>query len=747
MSTTVIAGKPSNTVGNKDSVLVLRGSSIKIQWGNKFIDLIKNGKINVESDKILKNADSIENVSTDGIYLIEDSVWAVIGGVKIQLSGDSSTTYVSYLIEQETTSEQKNRALTNIGFYYDTYEQARNAGLTKGIIYVQGDNKLYIVNNGLLTEYGTSSITEEEIINELFIKGYSLLVDNDAYITCKNDSIVLHKQLILNDLLQSNGASDSTGFRLYMKGGESYLEIDNIIQRKLAIEKANIYPTKYYQEENIIINIIRDDITEETELTLLHSEKYKEGDQLITYILLDKEVQDNEGLIKVKQVLIPVLFTIQSIEDNIYKGIINADSEDEELVKQLIANIHLLKNKSIFYRYGELPVSRIQDHNYDLFEAKEEQNLENVKARIGTISEIETPLLGVNIEKFLEPEDSKLGIYSNNSVLYNSKSIQSETYISETESYDNITTKIGTLPEKDIQQRPITDFTKKKQGIYSDNAVLDEPNLIKASEYAPTFKKLNNTDIYPKYDSELFIPTAFTLDVSHNKVVPDLEWIKELLDSYIPIGTIIMWNGGKVPPGWAICDGKNGTPDLTNRFIKGSVGSVGAIDNAEITKENKLKLKQEHLPIHSHPHLPHIHEHNEHRHYISAMNIETSNSDSLSMSFNWSDYAWGLRSDSITYVSNVDDVQYDTNSASFINDYSTQGGTTSGGDHTHSVSIPQTYTLPTASTEKEQTSKEEPLTQSDYPNKEINIQPQAYSLIFIMKISNWKDYRDMIIVT
>jgi hypothetical protein len=49
MSTTTIAGKPSNTIGEKDSTLVLRGSSIKIQWGNKFIDLIKNGKINSDS--------------------------------------------------------------------------------------------------------------------------------------------------------------------------------------------------------------------------------------------------------------------------------------------------------------------------------------------------------------------------------------------------------------------------------------------------------------------------------------------------------------------------------------------------------------------------------------------------------------------------------------------------------------------------------------------------------------------------
>ena len=160
MASTVIAGKSSNTIGDKDSVLVLKGSSVKIQWGNKFIDLIKNGKINSDSQKLLKTADSEEELTTDGLYLVEDSVWAVIGGTKVQLSGDSTTTYVSYLTEQkDITGEQKERALTNIGFYYETLEEANAAGLTSGIIYVKGDNKLYLIKDGILTEYINTQTT------------------------------------------------------------------------------------------------------------------------------------------------------------------------------------------------------------------------------------------------------------------------------------------------------------------------------------------------------------------------------------------------------------------------------------------------------------------------------------------------------------------------------------------------------------------------------------------------------------
>ena len=38
--------------------------------------------------------------------------------------------------------------------------------------------------------------------------------------------------------------------------------------------------------------------------------------------------------------------------------------------------------------------------------------------------------------------------------------------------------------------------------------------------------------------------------------------------NYLPKGVILAYNSPKAPPGWAICDGKNGTPDLRGRFIR-----------------------------------------------------------------------------------------------------------------------------------------------------------------------------------
>jgi len=42
------------------------------------------------------------------------------------------------------------------------------------------------------------------------------------------------------------------------------------------------------------------------------------------------------------------------------------------------------------------------------------------------------------------------------------------------------------------------------------------------------------------------------------------------IDLCMPIGSIIMWNKSTIPANWRICDGNNGTPNLTNRFIMGT---------------------------------------------------------------------------------------------------------------------------------------------------------------------------------
>ena len=49
-----------------------------------------------------------------------------------------------------------------------------------------------------------------------------------------------------------------------------------------------------------------------------------------------------------------------------------------------------------------------------------------------------------------------------------------------------------------------------------------------------------------------------------------------------PAGIIVVWAGSiaEIPPGWAHCDGDNGTPDLTDAFIPG-VGGLYEFDDRQ----------------------------------------------------------------------------------------------------------------------------------------------------------------------
>jgi hypothetical protein len=65
----------------------------------------------------------------------------------------------------------------------------------------------------------------------------------------------------------------------------------------------------------------------------------------------------------------------------------------------------------------------------------------------------------------------------------------------------------------------------------------------------------------------------------------------------VPIGGIIMWTGFTVPARWALCDGTNGTPNLSGMFIRGSgvgnpIGSSGGSDTITLGVPN--------LPPHNH---------------------------------------------------------------------------------------------------------------------------------------------------
>lgn len=69
--------------------------------------------------------------------------------------------------------------------------------------------------------------------------------------------------------------------------------------------------------------------------------------------------------------------------------------------------------------------------------------------------------------------------------------------------------------------------------------------------------------------------------------------------SFFPVGGIIMWHGstGSIPTGWALCDGTNGTPNLSGKFIVSQGSGYAVNDNGG---SNTHAITEAELPAHSH---------------------------------------------------------------------------------------------------------------------------------------------------
>ena len=57
-----------------------------------------------------------------------------------------------------------------------------------------------------------------------------------------------------------------------------------------------------------------------------------------------------------------------------------------------------------------------------------------------------------------------------------------------------------------------------------------------------------------------------------------------------------MFNGTAIPEGWHVCDGTDNTPNLIDKFIKGS----GTISLGETGGNSEITLTVENLPEHTH---------------------------------------------------------------------------------------------------------------------------------------------------
>lgn len=701
----VFNGRAYETAGNTNSDFMIKTKGkIKIQWGDKFIDLIKDGKINTESDFLNSVKDPESIGKTDGLYYTKSdgSLWVVIGGNKINLKGDIGNIYVSYMAPQDTTLEQKKQAQYNIGLVYKTMAEAQAAGITSGFVYIEDEQRLLIGSNGELMEYQVklpNPITEQLVISKndsnkgaIMIVGRgennSLNFNNDALIYYDNYTLILdaqgsdisinnaasfHEDLVhflsevkfdqkvTGNRFESENADSGHGFRLYYEDLQSTLEVDNLIVRNGINVKDQLYPIKYYQEENIL-ELAESTDTEATGLEmdvnfiLANPYQGEVDDYLCTFVTVEDEGQDAvHGVVEVN-------FKVKSIDETDKRKIVVTETKvitENEDLKSKLENFNdlqpLLTNKHIYYMAGKRPVTRIENHNIDLLNVKtveEEQDSANVSFRIGSVRELEVDIKGFKITDFLTDEEKVIGIYSDNAVFENpyvvqpelyisenpevldpkntntkigkisdietsifgtnvsnltdkeygiftdnlvshkAKLTQPEIYVSESDSFNNITTKVGDISEVSMKNGNIGTYTSKKQGIYSDNAVLEESTFIKTKQYNTEFKKLDGT--YPKYEEGWTIP-----EESDDQTIATTLWVqthlKPMKEDIKKNRTDIDINAGEISSLWSALGALGDEVGEVEITVEGNTTDISGLETDITELQNRIKELEEAL--------------------------------------------------------------------------------------------------------------------------------------------------------
>lgn len=616
-------GKNYQEAGSSSSPLLLRSNGeIKLQWGNKFIDLVKNGKINSEAKDYIFTVDTSDEIKANGIYLVteDSSIWINVEGTKTRLS-DTNTTYVSFLTEQETTPEQKQQALTNLGLIYENIDALNKANLVTGLAYVVETNKLYLIQNKVVSEYQvtsalpTSGKFDDLAISNLTIKNNTInssqliLAINDIPYLQLNDNILCSVPFLVDKLQSVNYNYNKSGFALYQDNGKSVLDIDSLNWRNIESELPKNQKT--YITYTILgdFNIVTEvtDVSSETESLYKLQLKYPNNipPNLPNYILAELETTYNIFLLTTKvQVQDDVSYNQIVLDKNIpetHQLYVKFSDSSTKLYSRndtKVFDVNLKVDEAYLYNNGIdtkyiVDIDNAQKHDIIPLEFE--------------VCEIDKYYIIIKLQNTLLASDllnaTQLKIYQARVPQF----IQGEGFLA-LRKWDSVNNKyvyhtiMGTYKESEFG---ISDDTNDKFGFYSDDVKVTGISLSGAqfSGQLPSF-----TEIKPDTIADNQFPTMEIVNEKIKKAVDDVGDTNIALvnKNSLPKGSIIMFNSAEnIPDKWQICDGTNGTPNLIDKFIKagttlkeesveltkyvGSTETPGEV-TSEQTEDNKYKL-------------------------------------------------------------------------------------------------------------------------------------------------------------
>ena len=591
-----IFGGNHEEIGSTDKNLILKTQGkIRIQWGKKFIDLLDNdGNINCGLKNIINQVSSEDSIKKDGFYYLNGALIACVGGQKITISSESGNTFVSFLVQQDTTNDQKKIAQKNIGLYYDS---KKDINVTNGIAYVEDEGTIYIINNGNISQFsasipnpypkqfvinkedqtskGSLIITGSGEPNGLMFDTLSIYSDNGAiyksnlhqFIVNNNTVAKINQDGITVNQISSENANQDKGYRIYNSKGKYILDIDSINVRDGMDIPPNIYPLEYSLNQNIITKTKEESSTGKIKCYLKYTNTYKVGDKLLIY--------DQANLNKIK------ITVLEKGENYIITN--NTEVSKISNVRCNLVNEDLAIGE-IETKYNSKKVGLISKQNI-FYSAKFDKE--------GTGNQI-YPFYSENLYNELSPN---------------------------IESYNYVVPPLGLI--KKLQLVHSAEYIKNDKKIYfkdySENTLftIDTTDFIKDGMVSNVY--IEGKNLYITFNTDagkdtITIPISKIFDSSKYYTKEEVnQKINEGSASATPIGTILMWPGSNLPEGYLICNGatfdkdecpelynilgSDKLPDLRDRFIVGAGNEYNLKDTGG-EKEHTLTINE--LPKHSH---------------------------------------------------------------------------------------------------------------------------------------------------
>lgn len=299
-------GRTYETVGNVSGDLLLKTrGGVKVQIGSSFIDLVKNGKINVDID-IIKEASSKDSIIDNGFYIVRDVLYVKYQDTVLPLNSDTGENQVSYLPQLNITQEQQIQAQKNIGIYYDTLEEAQQ-NISDGYVYIK-EKGLYVIQSSIpmqiinSNQFSSLNIGLDQYTESItnYSKNHYFKINNTKLLNLSANSISCERPLYISELQDINNS-----FYITSSGGKSTLKINNIVADIVSASSSNnLDNLQYHYNYNNIITDIIDNFTDSENLyyTLYlkySTDNYKVGDYLYFNIYDEDSSQNEEYLVTI----------------------------------------------------------------------------------------------------------------------------------------------------------------------------------------------------------------------------------------------------------------------------------------------------------------------------------------------------------------------------------------------------------------------------------------------------------------